>query len=32
MSRNFAAYLLNQTNLQQGDRIVIQLPELAHAC
>nr|WP_297348740.1 hypothetical protein [uncultured Glaciecola sp.] len=32
MSRNFAAYFLNQTNLQQGDRIVIQLPELAHAC
>jgi long-chain acyl-CoA synthetase len=32
MSRNFAAYLLNETNLQKVDRIVIQLPELAHAC
>ena len=29
MSRNFAAYLLNETNLQQGDRIAIQLPNLA---
>jgi acyl-CoA synthetase (AMP-forming)/AMP-acid ligase II len=32
MSRNFAAYLLNQTNLQKGDRIAIQLPNLAHTC
>jgi len=29
MSRNFAAYLLNETNLKQGDRIAIQLPNLS---
>lgn len=29
MSRNFAAYLLHETNLKQGDRIAIQLPNLS---
>jgi len=29
MSRNFAAYFLNETNRQQGDRIANQLPNLA---